>query len=59
MREGECDAENIKLVFLNKNGKKVCTITTELPDVGAQETSNMYAIIDKKCKEAYTFVIEK
>lgn len=52
-------SESVNLVFLDENGNVVCSTTTDFPNIGANESSNINVSIEEKCKNSYTFVIEK
>lgn len=51
--------EPVNVVFLDQKGNKVCEVSSSLPMLNIDSTLSMYAMVDEKCKKAYTFVIEK
>lgn len=53
------EKEEVNVVFLGQGGNVVCKTSTVIPNVEANKDSALRATIDKKCKNSYTFVIEK
>lgn len=53
------EAETIKLVFLSKQGKVVCTLYSVIPEIASYSDARIDTIMENECMDAYTFVIEK
>ncbi len=51
--------EVVDVVFLSSMGDVLCRSSYDIPEIEAHKEASLNIVIEQKCKDAYTFVLEK